>query len=160
MLDNLLHFLGHVFTGRVNEASLNQSKWTDAYRRLDAKHNIAQRGINLDLFMRAPEQYEHWITFYFANLALFDERVGLHFFITNDPADIVKVLMDHPKKPEVYDLLCSSQLDLLGDSGAVDITLRVPARKPMRTSLAATAVSFSRSISIVLTHVTNGCTDE
>ena len=97
---------------------LPQPDWPAIYRQLDARHGIAQRGIGLYLFLRNPEQHEYWITFFFANPTLFKDRVGLHFFINHDPEHIVSVLQAHKRTPVVSELMCSSQVERIGDSAA------------------------------------------
>jgi len=95
-----------------------QPDWLTVYRQLDIKYGLAQRGINCYLFLRNPEQHEYWITFYFTNLALFKDRVGLHFFISHDPEHIVKVLLENKRTPFVSELICSSQVERINDSAA------------------------------------------
>lgn len=85
--------------------------WPAIYQRLDAAHGLAQRGIHYYLFLRQPEHSAYWITFYFTNLALFKDRVGLHFFINHDPEHIVTVLLANQRRPFVAELLCSPQTD-------------------------------------------------
>lgn len=98
--------------------------WSAIYQQLDARHGIAQRGISLYLFLRNPEQHEYWITFFFANQALFKDRVGLHFFINHDPEHIVSVLQAHKRTPVVSELMCSSQAERISDSAATLIQPR------------------------------------
>ncbi|MCF7964188.1 MAG: hypothetical protein K9L79_01475 [Methylobacter tundripaludum] len=98
--------------------------WSAIYQQLDAKHGIAQRGISLYLFLRNPEQHEYWINFFFNNVALFKDRVGLHFFINHDPEHIVSVLQAHKRTPVVSELMCSSQVERISDSAATLIQPR------------------------------------
>ncbi|MGZ8181438.1 MAG: hypothetical protein ACXWT1_05735 [Methylobacter sp.] len=98
--------------------------WSAIYQQLDAKHGIAQRGINLYLFMRNPEQYEYWINFFFDNVALFKDRVGLHFFINHDPEHIVAVLRANNRTPVVSELVCNSQVERISDSASTLIQPR------------------------------------
>lgn len=130
MVDRLIDLLRKYFA--VQPIAGELMYWEEVYAKLDAKYYIGMRGVSLALFMSYPLHYERWIRFYFDNLALFNDRMGLRFFITNDPDEIVKTLMNHPQRPEVADLLCSSQQDLLGDGGDIDIPVRVLERKPMR----------------------------
>jgi hypothetical protein len=103
----LIQLLRNVFVLTPIVHTAPMPDWTAIYNRLDAKHGLAQLGIHCYLFMRNPEQYEYWITFFFANQALFKDRVGLHFFISHDPEHIVNVLRANQRKPVVAELLCS-----------------------------------------------------
>lgn len=79
LIKHLSAFLCHALrsTDIPDRVSMPQPDGLSVYRQLDIRYGLAQRGINCYLFLRNPEQHAYWITFYFTNLALFKDRVGL-----------------------------------------------------------------------------------
>jgi hypothetical protein len=119
MLKSIMHFFSNTLAAIPPLVEIGPAiDWTAVYRQLDVKYGLAQHGVNGYLFMRAPEQNEYWIKFFFANEALFKERVGLHFFISHDPEHIVNVLRENKRTPFVSELMCSSQVERIGDSAS------------------------------------------
>ncbi len=109
---------------RVTESPVVQAEpveaehWATVYQRLDTQFGLAQRGVNCYLFLRNPDQTAYWVRFYFANLPLVKDRVGLHFFISHEPAHIVKVLLAHQRAPVVAELLGGVSLEPISPGNA------------------------------------------
>ncbi len=80
------------------------------YLRLNQRHQLDRQGVSLSVFLQNPEHNQHWITVYFDNYALFKDRVELAFFIGNDPAQILKSLLEHRRSMLIPEAVCMSAL--------------------------------------------------
>lgn len=91
----MLKIIRHFFA--APEHGIPGPYWFDAYDTLNTAHNLELQGVSRQCFLRNPEHNEHWIKVYFSNSALFTGRVGLRFFLDNDPAGILKALLNQRK---------------------------------------------------------------
>ena len=104
----MFNFIKKLFVGPSTRRRLDDH--VSRYLRLNQKHRLDQQGVSLSVFLPNPEHYQHWITVYFDNHAVFKDRVELAFFIGNEPALILKSLLEHRRSMQVPEALCMSAL--------------------------------------------------
>lgn len=92
----MLQFVRHFFA--APDQVLPGPYWFDAYNRLNAAHDLELQCVSCHWFLQNPEHNEHWIKMYFMNPALFEGKVGLRFFLDNDPASILRALLNQGKR--------------------------------------------------------------
>lgn len=120
----MFNFIKKLFVGPSTRRRLDDH--VSRYLRLNQKHRLDQQGVSLSVFLQNPEHYQHWITVYFDNHAVFKDRVELAFFIGNEPALILKSLLEHRRSMQVPEALCMSALTgaEFSDAAGPDVCFR------------------------------------